>query len=127
MQTLPTILTVLGAIAGAMIGATVAPFVQWQIEKRRQRMAYRRELVSRWRTMLEKFNDRRSSGLPDEDLLYLLTRDGDFITFSAYSSVRGSEDLLPGEKEFLENSEMHPLIYLYFKEVGKLEKKWKLF
>jgi hypothetical protein len=108
MQTLPTILTVLGAIAGAMIGATVAPFVQWQIEKRRQRMTYRRELISRWRTMLEKFNDRRSSGLPDEDLLYLLTRDGDFITFSAYSTVKGSDDLLPGEKEFLENSEMHP-------------------
>jgi hypothetical protein len=76
--------------------------------------------------MLEKFNDRRGSGLPDEDLLYMLTRDGDFITFNAYSTIKGSQDLLPGEREFLENSEMHPLIYLYFKEVARLEKEWKL-
>jgi hypothetical protein len=126
MQNLSTVLTFLGAIAGAMIGATVAPIVQWQIEKRRQRMTYRRELISRWRTMLEKFNDRRGSGLPDEDLLYMLTRDGDFIAFNAYSTIKVSQDLLPGEKEFLENSEIHPLIYLYFKEVARLEKVWKL-
>ena len=75
MEISPAILTFLGAILGAMIGATVSPFVQWQIEKKRQRLAYRREQIARWHKMFEKYTDSDTWKLPDEDLLYYLTKE----------------------------------------------------
>jgi len=44
-----------GAIAGliaGVIGSLVAPWVQWTIEKRRNRQSYRRELIQRWRKII---------------------------------------------------------------------------
>jgi tetrahydromethanopterin S-methyltransferase subunit F len=74
MEISPAFLTFLGAIIGAMIGAMLAPFVQWQIEKRRHQLAYRKELIATWRKLFEGFNDSKISGLPDEEILYMLMK-----------------------------------------------------
>jgi hypothetical protein len=126
MEISPAILTFFGAILGAMIGATVSPFVQWQIEKKRQRLAYKRELISRWRKMFEKYTDTDTWKLPDKDLLYSLTKESDYLSFITYSTVKGSHQLPASEKEFLANSYLHHSIYLYLQEIVRLEKEWKL-
>jgi len=45
LQFLPAILALIGALAGSLI----APIVQWSIEKRRGKAAYRRTMIERWR------------------------------------------------------------------------------
>jgi hypothetical protein len=121
-----TLLPFLGAVIGAMIGATVSPLVQWQIEKKRQKLTYKRELISRWRKMFERYNSDKNSGLDDEVILGWLMKEGDFATFMAYSKVSGSHQLPEEEKESVENAGIHPLIYMYLRETARLEKEWKL-
>ena len=109
-----------------MIGATVAPLVQWQIEKKRQQLAYKRELISRWRKMFERYASEKNSDYDDEIILGWLIKEGDFATFLAYSKIDGSYQLPKDEKESVGNAGIHPLIYLYMRETAKLEKEWKL-
>ncbi len=126
MEISPAFLTFLGAIIGAMIGATLAPFVQWQVEKRRHRLSYRKELIANWRKLFERFNDSKISGLPDEEITYQLVKHSDFIIFMEYSRRQGNRQLPKGEEEFLENALIHPLIHRYMRETVRLEKEWGL-
>jgi hypothetical protein len=126
MEISPALLAFLGAIIGAMIGATVAPFVQWQIEKRRQRMAYRRELIATWRKLFEDFTDGKISGLPDEEVDYMLAKRSDFVSFMAHSKIDWKQPFTKSETEFLENASIHPMIFKYLEETVRLEKEWKL-
>ncbi|PIU56054.1 MAG: hypothetical protein COS87_03310 [Chloroflexi bacterium CG07_land_8_20_14_0_80_45_17] len=43
---------ILGLIAG-VIGSLVAPWVHWGIEKRRQKINYRRQLIKEWREEID--------------------------------------------------------------------------
>jgi hypothetical protein len=43
---------ILGLIAG-VIGSLIAPWVHWGIEKRRQKMNYRRQLIKEWRQEID--------------------------------------------------------------------------
>lgn len=49
--------------SGGVVGSLIAPWVNWGIEKRREKLKYRRDLVQRWREAIEKdfdqlaFND----------------------------------------------------------------------
>jgi predicted aconitase len=47
-----TIAAALGAIVGSIITAMVAPQINWGIEKKREKLAYRRALIASWREML---------------------------------------------------------------------------
>jgi hypothetical protein len=40
------------AISGGLITGVVAPHVAWGIEKKNQKLAYRRELIDKWKGML---------------------------------------------------------------------------
>ena len=126
MEISPAILTFLGAVLGAMIGATVSPLVQWQIEKKRQRLTYRRELISRWRKLFDKYADSDTWGLPDEDLTYQLMKESGFLSFMTHASPTGSYQLSEKDIEILDNGQVHHLIYHYFQEIVRLEIEWKL-
>lgn len=52
MATVVLVSAVTGLISG-VIASLVAPWVQWAIEKRRNRMSYRRELIASWRHELD--------------------------------------------------------------------------
>ena len=42
------------AIIGLVVGAIIGPYVNWGIEKKKQKLAYRRDLVAKWRAMLQE-------------------------------------------------------------------------
>ena len=46
---------VVGLIAGA-IGSLIAPWVHWTIEKRRERLKHRREIIQNWRKSIDEFD-----------------------------------------------------------------------
>ena len=46
------IIVALIGLAGGAIGSLFAPWANWGIEKRKQKLAYRRELVAKWRRMI---------------------------------------------------------------------------
>ncbi len=56
----------------------------------------------------------------------MLAKHSDFVSFVKHSKIRGSHRLPKGEMEFVENAEIHPLIYMYMQETVRLEKEWKL-
>lgn len=41
----------LGAVIGSLLTVAIGPHVMWGIEKRKQKLAHRRELVAKWREM----------------------------------------------------------------------------
>lgn len=41
-------------LAGGVVGSLIAPWVQWAIEKSRDRQRYRRELIQRWRQAIDE-------------------------------------------------------------------------
>lgn len=49
MAMLQYVLPALLALVGGLAGSLLAPIVQWSIEKRRGKAAYRREMITRWR------------------------------------------------------------------------------
>ena len=120
------LLPFLGAIIGALIGATLAPFVNWHIEKKKQRLAYRKELVSRWRTLFEEYADAETAQWPGETVLEMLGKRADFLSFAGHTSRRQPYQLSKSEEEYVQNCGIHPLIFTYLQETVELEKKWKL-
>ena len=40
------------AILGGFITGIIAPHINWGIEKRKQKLAHRRELIAKWREMI---------------------------------------------------------------------------
>ena len=65
-STVLAILTPALALVGGLAGSLIAPVVQWSIEKRRGKAAYRREMIARWRKAIDvhDFHDRWIEGVP---------------------------------------------------------------
>jgi hypothetical protein len=128
MEFFPTLLPFLGAVIGAMIGATVSPFVQWQIEKKRQRLAYRRELILRWRKMLEEVVNNRADKWAGKEIHQIMFTQGDFASLVMYS--RDPKNTTDSEwKNYIEMGEKYgipPMIMHYIHELQRLEEQWKL-
>ncbi len=120
------LLPFLGAVIGALIGAILAPFVNWQIEKKKQRLAYRKELISKWRKLFEEYADAETVQWPDETVFEMLGKRADFMSFAGHTSGRKRYKLSEPEEEYVQNCGIHPLIYIYLQEVVELEKEWKL-
>src|SRR5581483_9896050 len=55
---------ILGLVSGA-IGSLVAPWVQWRIERKREKLAYKKEMIRRWRQFLDQKRDFDESELLD--------------------------------------------------------------
>lgn len=50
-RALPAVLGLVGGLVGSLIG----PWVQWGIEKRRSKLAFKREQIKRWRHWLNEY------------------------------------------------------------------------
>jgi hypothetical protein len=116
----------LGAVIGSLIGATLAPFVNWQIEKKKQRLAYRKDLISRWRALFEEYATAEIAQWPDETALEMLGKKADFLSFAGHTYGRKSYQLSKSEEEYVQNCGIHPLIFSYLQEIVKLEIEWRL-
>jgi hypothetical protein len=104
--------TILGFIAG-VIGSLVAPWVHWGIEKRRQKMNYRRQLIKEWREEI------------DFDV-------ADFPNKARYSSLRPhlskeTIDAIEGNEITIRMGRKGDVIKgLLLDDIAKIEKQWDL-
>ncbi|TKV73294.1 hypothetical protein FDV58_37710 [Bradyrhizobium elkanii] len=107
---------ILGGIAGLF-----SPWANWGIEKRRQQLARRRELVTGWRLeLIPMLSDR---GKDWSDVKPLMTASPYFASLEPHLSPKAREmihaqrTIYVGEDVFLK---------LLTSEIGRIERKWKL-
>ena len=115
------VLVGLVSAAAGFVSGLLVPWIKWQIDKRREQLAYRRELVKSWRTAISSqeydVGDGRST----------------FLGSAEYSSLRAHLDPEP-----LKKVEAKWTVYatgarggfyrnqVLLDEVARLEKKWGL-
>lgn len=126
----------LGGLVGGLLSAIVAPHVNWGIEKRKQRLEYRRHLVKEWRTMITwavfAYDHR-----PEEDtrsFLEILQAKEEFFSLSPHlsDSVKNfiiaaaeSRAITGPETRHLVNPTV-PFVACFVNEIARIEKEWEL-
>jgi len=124
-----------GAIAGlisGVVGSLIAPWVQWAVEKRRNRQNYRRELIQSWRDTVTAFVQKGNgpdrinqlSETPEYSMMkaYLNSESRHWIEVTmaeTYDSIREDEP----EDWRLEVAGKRKII---LDELARLEQKWGL-
>jgi len=106
-------------LIGGTVASLVAPWVQWGIEKRRNKMTYRRQLVESWREYIDKnfnFNQNDFAGTAT------------FSTLRPHLSKKLIKDI---EDEAIQltsiGSSTHDSIKLdLLQEITRIEKRWGL-
>jgi len=94
-----------GGLVGGLITGIIAPHVAWGIEKKKQKLSYRRELISKWRAMLQEVA-REKSDLKTTRLK--LESHGDFYSLWPHLKQRST----PIDDKLIEtfSPELSPLI-----------------
>lgn len=119
-----------GAIAGViggLLSSLVAPWINWGIEKRKQKLVYRRELIAKWRASLAELA--KTQGPPGErgDLMYLMERSPEF--YSLLPHLKDEKATLKKIKitKFVYGETTIPLIlHRIMEEVNRIEREWDL-
>jgi hypothetical protein len=107
------------AIAGGFITGIIAPHIAWGIEQKKQRMAYRRELIANWRSTLTMvLKDCESN--PDQG--YFWRRVEKFASFTSLRPQLSTDS----HKEMRAINDNHECYLFLIKKVGEIEKKWEL-
>jgi len=130
------------AIAGGLITGVIAPHIAWGIEKKKQKLAARIELIAKWRKMVQDvqfdFNNRKTDdrytfeGLLNEyddffALLPHLNQETKAVIKSVNSGFKAAHfgqllDLKPGERQII----ITPAIELLVREIANIEREWQL-
>ncbi len=137
---------VIGAIAGLISGSIasiIAPWVNWRIEQRKQKLAYRRELISKWRAMIFHIvsiyeSDEETNA---ETFFDLLNREQDYLSLKQHISNETFEklskaDITPGVINVVVRGGLHSgserinpidnFASILTDEVSRIEKEWDL-
>jgi hypothetical protein len=110
------------AVVGGLIPGIVAPHVAWGIEKRKQKLVYRRELISKWRAMLQEIAQEKGDNASTR---LRLERHRDFYSFLPH--LRSGDAALINEHIVNKFSpEISPLITHLVDEVERIEREWDL-
>jgi hypothetical protein len=134
---------IVGAIAGIITGSIsslIAPWANWGIEKRKQKLAYRRELIGKWRKMIQDvlydYNNRVSDytfrGLLEEhEDYYSLKPHLNAETINLVTQIGGIRNIADPEARRAartadENSKIGNVINNLTNEVSKIEREWDL-
>jgi hypothetical protein len=113
---------VLGFVAG-IAGSLIAPWVNWGIEKRRQRLSHRRELIASWRKMVREvtlIKDESESSLAE-----LLERQEAFYSLQPHLSHKVISEIYRS-RTFIAGSTISAGCSYMLDEIGEIEKRWKL-
>jgi len=113
------VLAAILGLAGGTVATFLAPWIQWGIERRRIRMAVRREKVERWRAAVNRIAKEDEWTEPGERM-YVFINDSEFLSLMPSLSQHavdqvGSEDVLD-----------HDLIQTLFAEIDRIERNWGL-
>lgn len=112
---------ILIAVVSLVVGAIVGPYINWGIEKRKQKLAYRRELVRKWRAMLaeaakedlERDDTRILAILERHEDFYSLTNHVDSNHYPEYRKRHASLDV--------------PVFHRYLADqISRIEREWDL-
>jgi hypothetical protein len=112
------------AMLGGLITGVVAPHVAWGIEKKNQKLAYRRELIDKWRAMLaEAAQQDIGRGKETEKLLAFLEKHKDFYSLSPQLPSDNSY-----EAYYQRHASLSVPVYLRYltDEISRIEKEWDL-
>jgi hypothetical protein len=112
------------AVVSLIVGAIIGPYINWGIEKRKQKLAYRRELVAKWRTMLaEAGNGDIGRGKETDKLLAFLEKHKDFYSLTPHLPTDDSY-----EKYYKRHASLSvPVYHRYLTdEISRIEKEWDL-
>src|SRR5712664_3222411 len=111
-----------GGIAGIVTGSIsslVAPWTNWQIDKHRQKVAYKRELIARWRDMcgavLVDCKEIHGKG-------YYWLRIGRHPSFTSLRPQLKTESY--DEMKMMNDDDTCHMFLV--KKIGEIEKRWKL-
>ena len=116
------ILAAIALVSGA-IGSLFAPWANWGIEKRKQKLEYRKELIKRWRAMLAELAA-QEIGTDDAKPLALLEKHEDFYSLSNHID---SDSNPYGEYRKRKASLNTPVFLRYLAhEISRIEKEWDL-
>jgi len=106
------------AITGGLITGIIAPHIAWGIEKKKQKLAYKRELITRWRDMLGSIIRACNADPNSADYVSRIEEHPSFISLRPQLSSDTYQQL-----NVLSNEECHKLL---IKKVGQIEKRWDL-
>lgn len=107
---------ILGGIAGLF-----SPWANWGIEKRRQRLARRRELITGWRLeLIPMFSDRERDWL---EVKQSVTASPFFASLRPHLSPKAIE-MIYAQRTVYVGEDI--FLGLLTSEIGRIERKWKL-
>lgn len=117
---------IVGGAAGIITGslsALVAPWANWGIKKKDLLLAHHRELVSKWRAMLEEAGQQDiGRGADTDKLLAFLEKHKDFYSLSAHLPTNSYEAYYKSHATL-----SVPVYHRYLTdEVSRIEREWDL-
>ena len=121
---------IFGFIAGAA-GSIFAPWVNWGIEKRRARLAAQREVIVKWRQMIQSIavtrNEAVARGEDSENrsVATLLESREDFYSLKPHLSQNTISNIYR-PTIFLAGTTIDSSLSYILDDIARLEKKWRL-
>jgi hypothetical protein len=107
---------ILGGLAGLF-----SPWANWGIEKRRQKLARRRELITGWRMeLIPMFSDREKDWL---ELRPEMTASPFYASLRSHLSGK-AVGMIEAERTAFAGTDV--FLRLFTSEIARIEKKWKL-
>jgi hypothetical protein len=113
---------ILGFIAG-IAGSLIAPWVNWGIEKRRERLKHRRELITSWRKMVREVAMMKDNS--DCSLNELFERQEPFYSLKPHLSRKVISEL-HRSRTLIAGSTIGAGCTYMLDEISEIEKKWQL-
>jgi hypothetical protein len=115
------ILALIGIFGGG-IGSLFAPWANWGIEKRKQKLAHRRELVAKWREMVAETS--KQIGVDVE--LYIHSHK-DYFSLLPHLKSGGAKARMKLISETMQRPYViTPALVYILEEIARIERKWDL-
>ena len=111
--------TIVGGLAGIVTGgisSLIAPWANWGIEKRKQKLAHRRELIAKWREMIKEAVQQ------EKPLVEFLERHKDYYSLKPHLR----QGIHAGERTFTVGASVDTPVLLLIDEIARIEREWKL-
>ncbi len=115
-------------IAG-VVGSLIAPWVNWGIEKRRQKLLHRRQQLSRWRQLIHDVSEYRARA--DDETKYSSLRElvqghEHFYSLEPHLSKETFELIENTASKFWSHDDVQIAFRALQSDVNRIEKNWKL-
>ena len=115
----------LGFLAG-VLGATITPLIQWNIEKKRLKLAYRRELIASWRKAIAELAQTVAPQTSDEEAFQLLAKNSAFYSLAPHLDDNAINKTIAEHEQLIRDLNIHAVVAALIEEIERMEKEWGL-